>query len=1226
MKKRRVFLGTVSVLCILFCLFLPFFFGLRFLLPILRTEETSSEVSEDVLTPDECTPLQAWQLCQSALAELGEFSTSTEGVIDTQILFFNYQQLINNSRVVTAEGVSVQQMNTGSLVNVGLQQYLDGEKAFLRPCEILGSGHMSWADTPIAVSMNAYYDAFGPAYDGLSAYLLNERTLETGFYLYENEGVYSFSFQLSAEAALYYGRSLRTLLQLEEDPVFKSVEINLDMDASFRPLRAEYKEEYTVYMDLIGETVCKSKYIETFSYETVAHIEEEFFGAFSHMNGEGKVPSLSTGYNFLFSLFGNSNTYDTTLTMSGEEIPLQISLETGDSSIYAVGEGFSLVYRDGKYYFAFSENKLSTDADAFNGKVSPLANIGSSSRRDGGGMSSSVGSLMDDVSIKNENGKLILSSASEEVSFRVVLDTASMTIEELTVDLSMAGTSGSLYMKQSNARSELPTLVGYEDITQGLDSLDILFEALQHPNTYYMVGITGEYEVSANAILSLGEKPALALKFLDESMPLSLFFAEDSAIAVLSDVAVHGSYAELEALLALFSQSRSVEYAAEGEMASGVRVSVEKNSMVVRFGEALVRFCGNSLVYENDSTVVVATKTGYGDHSADELPAVKHSVSAAELTAFLDGSVYPELLGAKSVYATLVVQSAQEKFNVDVVGSLESDLVLKFSTALSGEDIDLFYAADTMYLSHALFDGYLPADKLQLLSGGESAFRGSDVRAGNSLDLSSSSLEAIQVENHQMKLVFESFTLYLNKDSFRLVSGETIVRSTKLYGSQDGVSIDVPQKEKCIDLEDLLGKLSALAEKKEFAFTGNYYSDVVAVLINRFDIRLSEDGSLAQLAFESVFSNTISQPVKLYYDTSAVYADIGGIKLLSLFSDSPVSLVELSEESLGAAIFPLAGLSGDLSEIKSVSYKNGNLTVDTADGILSLSWLGDELNVVRLSSEAVSLLLVACDPRPVVMPSPEEYTDITELADMMQAVYNTLSAGSWRIDGSLDLRMFSFALNNVSVAGGLSYEGGALSGDLTFDIPYFLGLTSRDIPRRSEYGSLKDCTIINRVLIYNETIYLEKEIRGEYGSSRTEVLVLSEKRLITFEEFQRNPTSVIAYFFNLEEGIVSDETESPEHDTEIGDSDPFFSETPFEDIYEEDGHYVFVFSPEHLADPIDLLTLFVYTDGEYVTRVKAVSDISVFAVEVSAEVSDHGSVEIHVPDESVLKEFLPFQR
>jgi hypothetical protein len=43
---------------------------------------------------------------------------------------------------------------------------------------------MSWADTPIAVSMNAYYDAFGPAYDGLSAYLLNERTLATGFYLY----------------------------------------------------------------------------------------------------------------------------------------------------------------------------------------------------------------------------------------------------------------------------------------------------------------------------------------------------------------------------------------------------------------------------------------------------------------------------------------------------------------------------------------------------------------------------------------------------------------------------------------------------------------------------------------------------------------------------------------------------------------------------------------------------------------------------------------------------------------------------------------------------------------------------------------------------------------------------------------------------------------------------------------------------------------------------------
>ena len=1019
MKNRRVFLGTISVLCIMFCLFLPFFFGLRFLLPILRTEETSSEVSEDLLTPDECTPLQAWQLCQSALAELGEFSTSTEGVIDTQVLFFNYQQLINNSRTVTAENVSIQQMNTGSLVNVGLQQYLDGEKAFLRPCEILGSGHMSWADTPIAVSMNAYYDAFGPAHDGLSAYLLNERTLVTGFYLYENEGVYSFSFQLSAEAALYYGRSLRTLLQLEEDPVFKSVEINLDMDASFRPLRAEYKEEYTVYMDLIGETVCKSKYIETFSYENVTHIEESFFGAFSQMNAENKVPPLSTGYNFLFSLFGNSNTYDATLTMSDEEIPLQISFETCDSSIYAVGEAFSLVYREGKYYFAFSENKLSTDADAFNGKVSPLANIGgSSTKRDSGNISSSVGSLMNDVSIKSENGKLILSSSSEEISFCVVLDTASMTIEELTVDLSVAGSFGSLYMKQSNARNELPILEGYEDITHGLDSLDILLEALQQPNTYYKVDVSGEYEVSANAILSLGEKPALALKLLDESMPLSLFFAEESAVAVLNDVALHGTYSELEALLALFSQDERVEYVADQEASSDFIISTEGDSIVVRFGTALVQFCGNSLVYESGSTVAVVTKTGYGDQSANELLAVKHSVPAADLSAFLEGSIYPDLFGSKSIYATLVVQSAQEKFNVDVVGALESDVVLKFSTALSGEAIDLFYAGDNVYIRHALFDAYLPADKMQLLSGDGAVLGDATARADDSGQMPLSALESIEVENHQIKLVFKNFTLFLNKDSFRLVSGETTVRSTKLYGSQESVSIGVPNAADCIDLEDLLGKLSALAEKKELAFTGNYYSDIVAVLINRFDIRLSNDGSLEQLAFESVFSNTISQPVKLYYDTSAVYADIGGIKFFSLFSDSPVSLVELSEESLGTAIFPLAGLSGALSEIKSVSYKNGNLTVDTTDGILTLSWLGDELNVVRFSSEAVSLLLVSCDPRPVVMPSPEEYTDITELAGMMQAVYNTLSAGSWRIDGSLDLRLFSFALNNVSVSGG----------------------------------------------------------------------------------------------------------------------------------------------------------------------------------------------------------------
>ncbi len=1233
MKNRKLFLGTTGILCIVFCLFLPFFFGLRFLLPILMPEDTSSQVLEDAVTPDECSPLEAWQLCQSALVQAGEFSTVSEGIIDTQVLLFNYQQLINNRRVVSASGVSLSQMNTGALANVGLQQYLDGDKAYLRPCQIVGSNHMSWADEPYAVSMNAYYDAFGPAFDGLSAYLLNERTLVSGFYLYENDGIYSFSFQLSAEAALYYGRSLRTLFQLEEDPAFKSIDITLDMDSSFRPIRAEYKEEYTISMDLIGETVCRAKYVETFSYDSVVHPDEAFFQSYSHLNAESKVPALSTGYNCLFSLFGNSNTYDAVLSLPGEELPMKISFDTNGESIFAIGDTFSLAYFDRHYYIDFAENKLSSGADALNNKLRTLGNIGGSSAPGTDNEPPNSDSLMDGISIQNENGKMIVSSDSSDVSFRVVLDVASMTVEELSVDLVVAGENGTLYMKQSDARIDLPSLSGYTDLTPALDSLDILLEILRQPNTYYHVEMLGDVQLDANAILSVGESIALSMAFLNQDVPTELFLTENSALAILGDLAVSGSLDEFRDLVGLFSQSEPTVADESGLSASGLRVSVEGDKIAVRFGEALtarVLFGGDSCIYENGSTVVQITKTGHGSQSATEIPAVKHTVYASALTEFLNGSVYPELFSAKSIYAKLDIRSSEGRFDADAVALLSPDMILKLSTSLEGERVDLFYKKDTVYLSNKLFNAFLPAEKLQMLSEDSGAlFSAKSVESLNASKSPSMVLKSVSIEAHQIKLKFDSFTLFLAKDSFRIVSGDTTIRSKDLYGSKNTAAIEVPLKKDCIDLEDLLEKLSCLEAKKELAFSGSYYNDLVAVLINRLDVQLSENGSVSKFAMETVVSNKISQPVKLFYDTEAFYADIGGIKLLSMISDDSTASGSTANDSLGAAALPVGGFFAELSSLQSITYKNGTLTVSTEEGTLSLGWVGDDLNVIRYSSEDSVLLLVACDPRPIVMPSRANYTDLTEFGELMGAIVNTLDSKSFRIDGSLDLKVFSFALDNVSLSGSVSFESGHLTGDITFEVPYFLGLTSRDIPRGSKYGSLRNCTIINRVLILDDNIYIAKEIRAEYGSSHTEVVVLSEKRYVSIEEFWNDPTPAIAFLLNLEEGILPEDTETSEPDEKPDvsdkDPDPFFSNTPFEDIYEEDGHYVFEISPEYLSDSIELFTLLVYTDGEYVTRVESLVDFSVFTIDASVAIRDHGAVEVTRPEESVLGAFLPLQ-
>ena len=1228
MKNRKFFVGTTGALCIIFCLFLPFYFGLQFLLPILMPEESSSEVSEDVLTPDECSPLEAWNLCRDALSASGSFTTQTEGFVDTQILLFNYRQLINNVRTVTSGNVFLQNMNTGTLLNVGLQQYFDGTKAYLRPCSLENANHVSWADAPVAVSMGAYYDAFGPVSDGLSPYSLNERTLITGFYLYENEGVYSFSFELSEEAALYYARSLRTLCQLDSDPVFKKIEISLDMDAQFRPIQVSYEEEYTITMDLIGETSCKANYTETFSFDQVAIPEKEFFDSFSSLKADSSIPKLSTGYNFLFSLFGNTNTYDATLTLSGEETPLTVSFDTNESSMYAVGDGFSLVYTQGQYYFDFAENKLFSRSEPFNQKIRSLMLPEAPSQRALGG-GTSVGSLMDNVSVKTENGKMIVSSSTPGQAFRVVMDTASMVVEELSAELSVSGEPCTLHMKQSPTREEMPALTGYTDITDALDSLDILLELARQPNTYYHVALNGAQRLEANVMLTLENGISLYASSLDKSQPFELFLKEETVTVLFDELSVSGSFEEFQALLASFNTSKPVAFAAPSMEDFRFIISVSGNSIVLNFGNTTdqkLTLYGSYCVYEDGETTAHITKTGHGNEKAKEAPVTKHTVSAADLCAFLEGSVYPELLNAGTIYADLDVRIPEGRFAVDLVMTTSPDMILKIDTDLYGEPFSLYYKEEDLYFCHSVLNAFVSADKMDSVFGklqgssGESS--GGAPTGGSSVGSQEASLKSISVESHQIKLVFDSYTLFLTKDSFRLVGKGTNIRSKDLRGEKDVISIDCPSKKDCIDLEDLAHKLSCLREQKRFAFTGTFTNDFVAVMLSRLDIELSESGEVSALAAEMVVSNTISQALKVYYDPSSVYLDVGGIKLFASV-DKLLSQPDSSSGGTGTGGTAVADPFAALEGVESITYVDGTLTVITKDGTLSLTWTGDQLDVIRYHSGSNKLLLASCEQQKIIVPDKKEYTDVTELGGLLKAAWNTFDSGSFRFDGNLDFKIFSQTLENVSVNGAVSTKNGSLEAELNFEVPYVPGISSANIPLRYHNKGLKDCNITDHVLVYGGKIYMSKVICGTYGIAQPETYVITENKWISLEDFQKDPTAALKFLFNLEQDISVDDTQPPEPDEE--QPEPVVSQTPFRDIRKEGDGYVLEISPNVLPNATDELVFRVYADEQYVKTLKAAAEISVFAIEANLRIEDHGNAVILPPDPTATDKYLPLQ-
>ncbi len=1245
MKSRKFFVILAVILCLAFFLFLPFYFGIQFLLPSMTEEEESSEVSVDVLTPDECSPLEAWKLCEAALAAEGNFSTFTEGATDTQILFFNYRQQINNKRVVTEESVFSQSMNTGALLNAGLQQYFDGSKAYLRPCHLVGSNHLSWAETPSAVTMTAYFDAFGPVNDGLSAFLLNERTLTTGFYLHENDGIYTFSYVLSEEAAVYYAKSLRALCQLEETPAFTSIEIKLEMDENFRPLRAEYEEEYKITMDLIGETVCKSRYVETFAYEEQSVPQQEYFAQFSDLSAETTVPALSTGYNFLFSLFGNTNSYDATLTFSGEEIPLLISLDTSNESIYAVGESFSFAFADGSYYFDVYDNKLRSGSNAFNDKLLPLMPAGTVTADNSNGNAVSD-SFMDGVSIKNEQGKLIISSSSQEMSFSVTVDTTTMIVEKLSVELSISGEKGTLSMVQSNTRGEMPSLSGYTDVSRALDSLDILLELSQQNNTYYNVKLEGEQSLEADVMLTLGENVSIYAVPKTDDFPVELFIKDDFLTAVYNDISVTGSLGEFEALLACLSNGNSpaTMRTAVSDDASDFRVTVSGNRIVLLFGDDFtqkITFGGDHCIYNDGTTSVRITKTGHGSEAAKSAPKTKHILAATELTTFLDGSVYPQLLAAKTIYAALEVSASDQQFDVDAVLSMGSELIIQMNTMLYEEPVDLYYKNDNLFLCHDAFKAFVAADKLDKVA---SSFRFSTGTEGTPVAFNATSrpsttedeLKSITVEPHQIILVFAKQTIRLTKDGFRLEGEDTTIQSRSLRGGAEAVSLSVPSVGECIDLEDLATKLDHLNAQSDFAFTGNYTNGVLNVMISRLDFQLSADKAIEKMVAEAVVGSSFSQLVKLHYDGDLIYLDVSGIKVFSTVeafrnTSNAVPVSQTFKESAG----DFDNLFGeeqliDVSRIKSITYKNETLVITTEDATVSIAWNGDRLDLIRYESGLTRLLLASCEQRPMNMPSADEYYDFSSLAGLFNAALNTYNSNSFRFDGKIDLKIFSHTLENVSASGIVSFENDSLFADVYFTVPYVSGVSSVNIPQVHNNKLLKDCTIVNRVIIHNDTLYIKKEIYGEYGSYPAEILVLTEKRFVALDEFAKDPTKALTFIFNLESDLSPNDPPElpPETDPDSGPGedtppDPIFSQTPFESVYKEGDYYIIEISPDYLPGNGDRLYFAIFTDDLYINQLKAVANVSMFTIEASANLYDHGDVAIRIPAEDDLSEYLP---
>lgn len=112
---------------------------------------------------------------------------------------------------------------------------------------------------------------------------------------------------------------------------------------------------------------------------------------------------------------------------------------------------------------------------------------------------------------------------------------------------------------------------------------------------------------------------------------------------------------------------------------------------------------------------------------------------------------------------------------------------------------------------------------------------------------------------------------------------------------------------------------------------------------------------------------------------------------------------------------------------------------------------------------------------------------------------------------------------------------------------------------------------------------------------------------------------------NLEKDLPDEDIPEPEPEPDVTDPDPIFSQSPIKEAYKEDEYFVLELSPHYLPNAKDDLVFKVYTDGQYINKMHAISHISIFTIEGSVDIYEHGMAKVVPPEMEALKEYLPLQ-
>lgn len=364
--KVKILCGIVAAILVTTGAFLLFGCGKSNTPPTPPADGSQSTLlaKPDNATPADLSARESLYVAAGELSRAGGFRSSTEG----SAISLGITQSVSALRTVSKGNVFKQSTSHSALVKFGEQLFVWGENYISRSAQkVTSTSEVTWQNTAVKHSAQAWAEKIGYRNDGLSGYILNDQTITEAELVSQQGEYYTFRYVLDCNTAtcnvLY---EMRNNSGMYGFATFLKAELTVVMDKNFIVQTLSTDCEYKVPM--LGGINCKENLTETFfdvGYDGELP-EQQFFMQFlqAEETEPDRQPTATEVLMQSFGKYAQSMLYaDVAATIDGKSVSAQAAIKMDVANMTAeahVKAGDALLsYVDGGVYVAYRQFKAS---------------------------------------------------------------------------------------------------------------------------------------------------------------------------------------------------------------------------------------------------------------------------------------------------------------------------------------------------------------------------------------------------------------------------------------------------------------------------------------------------------------------------------------------------------------------------------------------------------------------------------------------------------------------------------------------------------------------------------------------------------------------------------------------------------------------------------------------------------------------------------------------------